>query len=301
MQEITKTKCNNIANGTEGRLKDTRDNKWYWVAKLNDGLCWMTQNLDYDGGGTKVTNLSGNFTSSDTTGKYYDPGEYYYTGSDSDGCANSSTGLASCTNNSWITNLNVPSSWSATYNDSFVSATSYLGTDNQTICNKKAGSYLGDINSPYSQCHIYYYSAMQTIAHYAAGNYYNWYAATNGTGTSSMTSGNATGSVCPTGWSLPTSRNSSTEIGSFGGLTTAYSIGNNAAGSTKLRSAPLYFVYGGRVSNSSLNDAGSDGYYWSSTADSASSAYNLYFYSSNVIPSNNLDRYVGLSVRCVAR
>ncbi|MBR2543381.1 hypothetical protein IKF03_02195 [Candidatus Saccharibacteria bacterium] len=29
-------------------MSDTRDNKTYWVAKLADGKCWMTQNLDHD-------------------------------------------------------------------------------------------------------------------------------------------------------------------------------------------------------------------------------------------------------------
>ena len=30
------------------QLRDNRDNKYYWVAKLADGNCWMTQNLDLD-------------------------------------------------------------------------------------------------------------------------------------------------------------------------------------------------------------------------------------------------------------
>ena len=30
------------------QVKDVRDNKIYWVAKLKDGNIWMTQNLDYD-------------------------------------------------------------------------------------------------------------------------------------------------------------------------------------------------------------------------------------------------------------
>ncbi len=30
------------------QLVDTRDNKLYWVTKLQDGHCWMTQNLDLD-------------------------------------------------------------------------------------------------------------------------------------------------------------------------------------------------------------------------------------------------------------
>ena len=30
------------------QLVDIRDNKLYWVTKLQDGHCWMTQNLDLD-------------------------------------------------------------------------------------------------------------------------------------------------------------------------------------------------------------------------------------------------------------
>ena len=29
-------------------LVDVRDNKLYWVAKLEDNHCWITQNLDLD-------------------------------------------------------------------------------------------------------------------------------------------------------------------------------------------------------------------------------------------------------------
>jgi len=60
------------------------------------------------------------------------------------------------------------------------------------------------------------------------------------------------------------------------------------------------FPYAGYVNNSSLNDAGSQGDYWSRTAVSAGNAYYLWFYSSNVYPANNLNRYVGFSIRCVA-
>ncbi len=61
----------------------------------------------------------------------------------------------------------------------------------------------------------------------------------------------------------------------------------------------FYFVYGGNVNSSSLNNAGSNGYYWSSTANNASNAYNLNF-NTSVNPSNNNNRYNGFSVRCVA-
>lgn len=55
------------------------------------------------------------------------------------------------------------------------------------------------------------------------------------------------------------------------------------------------------VNNGSLTSAGSNGYYWSSTAYSATYAYNLYFSSSNVNPSNSNNRRNGFSVRLVRR
>ncbi len=134
------------------------------------------------------------------------------------------------------------------------------------------------------------------------GGYYNWYTATAGTGDASIKSGNAPSSICPKGWQLPTSNNTDAKQKSFGGLTTAYNISNDEAGSTKLRSAPLNFIYGGYVS-SSPSDAGSGGCYWSSTATSSTIAYSLYFLSSIVEPSNsyNVYRFYGFSVRCVAK
>ncbi len=129
--------------------------------------------------------------------------------------------------------------------------------------------------------------------HYHAGNYYSWAAATNNT-SNGISSGNATDSICPSGWRLPTS-NSTTENGSFGKLTTAYSVTNSNA--SVLRNNPMYFVPGGNVNSGTLNFAGSYGYYWSSTAQSSKNAYILYFDSSSVIPSYYANRYLGLSVR----
>ncbi len=146
-----------------------------------------------------------------------------------------------------------------------------------------------------------------SLVHYAGdstnGTYYNWYTATAGTGDASITTKgqNTPSSICPKGWQLPTSNNTSSALKSFGGLTTAYNIGNNADGSTKLQSAPLNFVYGGNVVNSSLNNAGFFGRYWSSTAGSSANAYLLLFDSSYVSPSDAYNRYRGSSVRYVAR
>ena len=48
MQEITPEICSASAEHETVQLKDIRDNKTYWVTKLKDNNCWMTQNLDYD-------------------------------------------------------------------------------------------------------------------------------------------------------------------------------------------------------------------------------------------------------------
>ena len=56
------------------------------------------------------------------------------------------------------------------------------------------------------------------------------------------------------------------------------------------------YVYPG----DSLDRAGYGGVYWSSVGRSSSRAYNLDFYSGDVYPSYDGNRYYGQSVRCVA-
>ena len=139
--------------------------------------------------------------------------------------------------------------------------------------------------------------------HYAVGDYYSWKAATAGQGTTSITDADVTESICPAGWRLPTS-NSADANYSFGNLVKQYGYtGTNQSGTTDatLLASPLFFARGGYVSSGSLYYQGSDGRYWSSRAYSSSNnAYDLYFGSSRVYPSNYNDRYYGFSVRCVA-
>ncbi len=136
--------------------------------------------------------------------------------------------------------------------------------------------------------------------HDSQGNYYSWTAATVGTGVDKNNSGDiAPSSICPKGWKLPLSGSTNNTVsGSFKYLVDAYSIGSTGS---KLTQAPLYFVYGGAVYNSSLRSTGSLSFYWSSTATDADGAYVLSFGSSDVSPSYYGYRYLGYSVRCVAR
>ena len=63
--------------------------------------------------------------------------------------------------------------------------------------------------------------------------------------------------------------------------------------------APYYLLRGGNLSGSSLNGAGSGGYYWASTPDSSNRTYYLGVGSGNAIVVIGY-RYYGFPVRCVA-
>ena len=127
------------------------------------------------------------------------------------------------------------------------------------------------------------------------GGYYNWYTATAGTGTQSLSTDghNTSVSICPKGWRLPTGGNSNSDF------KTLY---NNYNSSSALRLAPMNLALSGSASSSSMSNQGSLGWYWSSTVYGSNDAYNLALSSSSVYPSNDLNSKLnGFSVRCVAR
>ena len=121
---------------------------------------------------------------------------------------------------------------------------------------------------------------------------YNWYTATAGTGTLALSTDdqNTTASICPKGWRLPTGGNN----GEFQALY------NNYNSSSALRSNPVNFTLHDLVGLSSHDNQGSNGYYWSSTVDSSSDAYDLYLDTSDVYPADYGFKYLGFSVRCIA-
>ena len=64
--------CSSMSNGDVTALKDTRDNEVYAVAKLDDGNCWMIENLrleeDYSSDPSKSQGFGGNFAGLPTNG-----------------------------------------------------------------------------------------------------------------------------------------------------------------------------------------------------------------------------------------
>ena len=128
------------------------------------------------------------------------------------------------------------------------------------------------------------------------GVYYSWVAATAGTGTYSMISGNASSSICPKGWRLPTGGSS----GEFQGL---YDAGYNTTAKMQSTDGTIGpgFVLSGYRLGGGTNYQGSNGRYWSSTAYGSGGAYGLSLYSWNVFPASGYYKYYGFSVRCVAK
>ena len=144
-------------------------------------------------------------------------------------------------------------------------------------------------------------------------SYYSWDAATLGSGRTIATENtDAPYSVCPKGWKLPTSGNSSNnewKRGDFYKLATAYGANlesnyyessstfyNNAGPNTTVPK----FLLAGFYSNGSFNNGGSYGGYWSSTSFSNTSyARDLIFLSSVVNSASIEGRSNGISVRCL--
>lgn len=82
--------------------------------------------------------------------------------------------------------------------------------------------------------------------------------------------------------------------------TSAWGTTCTTAGWAALEDAGCVFLpAAGRRDGTTVGFAGSGGYYWSSTAQSATNAYNLYFCSSYVNLQNNYSRCFGFSVRLV--
>ncbi len=287
MQEMTPEICLEEKVHYTKQLIDQRDGKSYWVAKLADGNCWMTQNfaLDITGAGLNMSDGSNVDWNAESE---YPPKVTQDTVSLVEGVTNVTSTLSWSMNQYLIIDP--------------VSATGCgMGKVSLAECPSRfveVGDRRPSADPDFYEKNGATYSETEYDAHYLAGNLYQWNAATSGTG-GLITTTEASGSICPRGWGLPTSNN--TDSGSFGGLLDAYSITNEV---TEIVTNPLYFVRGGVVylNDNKLSHAGNLGLYWSSTADSAGlGAYNLQISGNNGInPSYGREtRSNGCSVRCL--
>ena len=198
-----------------------------------------------------------------------------------------------------------------TYNNESGKYNTVDGTNTQSTDNFDKAFY----NNPMSNSYCYGTSIQSSYT--KCGYLYNWYAATAGTGTyaTSTRGTNVSGSICPTGWRLPSATSDgSTATGNGNGSTAAdfpvLNASMNAGSLTTGSISDSYYagwqftgawsgVFSGDWGNG-FGIQGSYGYYWSSTANSSTGARSLYFSSSRVHPGNGgYSRYYGHAVRCV--
>lgn len=139
--------------------------------------------------------------------------------------------------------------------------------------------------------------------HGLVGNYYNWSAAI---ASNSGSSRDGLNSICPNGWRLPNVYDKD-----FGDIFLLYQITQssnhtspyiNADSYYSLLSAPLWFVRGGSVYNTTIDQAGGTGYYWYGSSYSANTAWRMSFSSTAINAANSTgDKSNGFNIRCLAR
>ena len=286
MQDISPAVCQNSPAGATKQLTDTRDGKKYWVAKLEDGNCWMLQNLDLDLDPARSLTPADSdvsrvwapatatsttiFNSNDETATLsYDPGLYLK--------SNPTAFNQYCTSS---TSLADPSCQSA----------GFVDVSNRTAATTPDAELLTD----------------QTYdAHYLVGNYYQWNTATAGTGVTTTAATaesdtDASDSICPRGWQLPVAGpDDNTTSGSFYELLGHYDL-TTSSHNGAIASSPLYLQYSGYIYQGQIYQAGYTGRYWSSTVSPANHiAYSLYF-SNSVTPTDYYFYFNGFPVRCLA-
>ena len=333
-------------------MKDSRQSGTaYRIRKMADGNCWMVDNLrlklstatalnsetsdinynmdtgiGVDGSTTQKRTISNNLQgTSNPLGTY---------------STNSSTGVISWTpfmdsqtgySIAWGSPYTSASGTKATSGTSAATSVKHFGMNGKTIETESAAYYVnnnqfaeyarsydnegnGQSGTGTGAGNIKIQDADGNAVYY--GTYFNWYAATAGSGTYAMTNtgGNAENSVCPKNWMLP--RNDGDKswynlLATKFGMTTAGNASTTPALQDDItkeinatKKAPFsvvqagYYYWGG----GSLNSRGSHAPYWAATAYSQTNSRNLGFYALQYFYPQGSDYKIGgLTVRCVAR
>ena len=264
-------------------LEDTRDHKTYTIAKLADGKCWMTQNLDLDLKDNVALTPADSDVSENWTPK------------------NSTLTVDGTSVSGWSNSDTEP--YSANPGNIYY----YTSGNNES---DKKYDLLEDCEREHPD---------GTCSHYHVGNYYNWSAAVASNNTEGMADQyyNAPSSICPKGWRLPKNRNSEgwaegneqdAMVSSYEGIVGELQIRDEGyqayrsyldGGFNTIRTNPLWLTRSGGIYYGSTGGTGSSGIYQSSTV-----ARNYSIYQLNVGPDeigfNNGNRRNGYSIRCLA-
>ena len=290
MQDMVSEICTNTTVVPSSvRALDTRDNKSYWITKLADGKCWMTQNLDLDLDNRTAltpddTDVLSNWVPDNSTQKdYVDHWDYSYTS---------------------------PQSFDP--GNYYWNNATYYEPDTYNYLNGDYGmNPVKFSKTPFSS----------NGEHGHVGNYYSWSAAVAMNNTDAYSLNGYTSSdpdiaskmpqtsICPKGWRLPNAMYKEAGFrNDFRSLLEAYypNGGNQTDTDFVQTSAPIYYTRSGYVndyySQPYFNYSGRYGGYWSNTSSSSSSSYTNEFGGSSywAFAISNY-RYKGFNVRCIAR
>ncbi len=309
MQDMNSAICNNVYtpvendNTPEIQLVDVRDGNYYWVSKLKDEHCWMTQNLDL-----KISTRIP-LTSDTTDLNVFGVGRY-----DTAHGYNNENGIITWfPERSMIEQESIGpdgsvSQWGYSTVDPYsAEGGEWYWTD--TWYSGAAGNFFaGDVGDPPRFQKDVPFEGNGMHGH--IGNYYNGPAAiaSNDAGyyvnsTLNDISKNPQNSICPRGWRLPTISNEpSTNPGStdeFTRLTQLY----NAEGNDKtIATDPIWFTRAGYIFNQTLYSPGTLGLYWSSTVYNSRGLYIITLDANRLNTKNSAWATVsGWSLRCIAR
>lgn len=266
MQDMTPELCvatpmnEDLKQPLTKQLIDVRDGKSYFVAKLADGNCWMTQNLDLDITPQMIAQNSLNSSNTDLhSGTVWGTNSVNSTTDDMNSCGTNSTAV-----NCQI--INGKAHYTPT-NTTFVSQSSPLTNTPISTLNSNTRSYdfgkwvikdpssgdngacdPADITS-FSDClagfvevsnpkwrgtwnydekfTTFNEDTFEYDPHFLIGNSYSYNTATAGSG-GTIVYANAKDSICPKGWKLPTAGDTSNidniKSGSFYNLANSYGL-----------------------------------------------------------------------------
>ena len=298
MQDMTPEICASVtAMHDDYEALDVRDNKLYHITKLQDGSCWMTQNLDLD------LSDSVELSSNETDLEEYDTAGYKST----EGYRKSGDVIYWLPNNSTIQLDNDGHmGWRGDY---FSPISSDAGNWYED------GTYFSPSDCDYTRSECVHYSTTPyptNGTHGHMGNYYNYPAAVasnavyyDGWDDNTINNPDARpkNSICPKGWRLPISNSNYTQgiLGKndFYNVRLTYDPANTGVSDQFAFIAPIYSVRGGYLdpwNGGAISSSGHSGVYWSSLM--ASRPVNSSF---EGIYATNLYSNAGTNIRCIAK
>ncbi len=341
MQSMTEDKCVSLELNKQYQFIDLRDNKPYYVARLADGNCWMTQNLDLD-------LVAGETLSSDTTDLNNDAPT---SATISDGRIKAALGLSG---NTYINTGSFTPSKTTVVGKAMTSTT--YPNNNAIAYSWDPGEYYLNIQNPpssitgcakadLSQCNYYTTTKPTSMLgqvcedigdgtvmcaagqvevtepeHYAVGNYYNWAAAAatdtaNTTYPAESIATKVNSSICPRGWTLPRAESQAVTAGTdslyashYGELHRAldYTTSNTFTGKPTFAfvstDTPFYAFATGVVNAYVPVSVGTQTSYWTSSKSATANQSLAYrVYASNTQFNLSLARGYSMPIRCIAR